>query len=522
MSAARLELRGITKVFAGVRANDAIDLTVHPGEIQALLGENGAGKSTLVKIIYGVLHADTGSILWNNHPVHIVNPAAARRLGIGMVFQHFSLFDSLTVAENIALGLDEGRVPAAQLSERIHQLSHTYGLPLEPERLVHSLSAGERQRVEIVRCLLRDPSLLILDEPTSVLTPQEAQTLFVTLRQLASGGCSILYISHKLDEIRDLCHRATILRSGRVVTVCDPRTATSAHLARLMLGHALELPQRATPDTVPGPVRLAVSGLTVPGIGPFAVGLKDVSFEVHSGEIFGIGGVAGNGQSALTLALSGEYRTETPGMITLDGQPVGTDDPRQRRGRGLAVVPEERLGRGAIPDMSLTDNALLSGYGHAGLVRHGMVYRAAARDFARRIIARFQVVARGPHSLARALSGGNIQKFIVGREILQNPRILVVAQPTWGVDTAATAVLHRSLMDLARQGTAVLVISQDLDELLRLTDRLAVLCHGRLSPPLATRTATLERLGLLMGGLFDPLPSPVSPEAPEVGHGLPV
>ncbi|HYD31562.1 MAG TPA: ABC transporter ATP-binding protein [Azospirillaceae bacterium] len=506
----RLELRGITKGFPGCLANKAVDLVLRPGEIHALLGENGAGKSTLVKIVYGVLRADEGEMLWQGRPVVVTSPAEARRLGIGMVFQHFSLFESLTVAENIALGL-ENAGPMKELSARIREVSARYGLTLDPARPVHALSVGERQRVEIVRCLLQNPRLLIMDEPTSVLTPQEAEALFETLQRLAGEGCTILYISHKLEEIRRLCDRATVLRGGRVVGSVDPKRATAREMAEMMIGSALRRPE-ANGGAVAGEPRLVVRHLSTSSDNPFATDLKDVSLEVCAGEILGIAGVAGNGQAELMAALSGERPVGVAQAIRIDGHLVGRQGPRERRERGMAVVPEERLGRGAVPELSLVDNALLSGYGREGLVRSGLIHFARTEGLTRRIIEAFNVVAHGPGAAARSLSGGNLQKFIIGREILQKPKLLVAAQPTWGVDAGAAAAIHQALIDLARGGAAVLVVSQDLDELFAISDRIAVLYHGRLSPMSPTHQTTVEEIGLLMGGLFG------SADEEEVGH----
>ncbi len=497
---ARLELKGISKSFPGVKANEAVDLILMQGAIHALLGENGAGKSTLVKIVYGVMRADAGEILWNGQAVDIGSPAAARRLGIGLVFQHFSLFESLTVAENIALGMDE-KIPMRTLTQRIGEVSARYGLSLDPGRHVHSLSMGERQRVEIVRCLLQNPSLLIMDEPTSVLTPQEADRLFTTLRRLAAEGCTILYISHKLEEIRALCSRATVMRGGRVVADCDPRAQSANSLAETMIGSAMAAPVRAD-AAEPGARRLAVAGLSLPADDPFGVALQDISFDVRAGEIVGIAGVAGNGQIELLKALSGERRLENGSRaILLDSKPVGDLGPRERRLRGLAFLPEERLGRGAVPEMSLAENSILGGYRCDGLIEGGLIHPDVARRFASDIIDGYRVVARGPQAQAKSLSGGNLQKYMIGREILQRPGVLLAAHPTWGVDAGAAAAIHRALIELARSGSAVLVVSEDLDELFAISDRLAVINRGRLSEARPTREMTVEQAGLLMGGV---------------------
>jgi general nucleoside transport system ATP-binding protein len=495
----RLELRGITKAFPGVLANDHVSFEVADGEIHALLGENGAGKSTLVKIIYGVLHADEGTVLWQGEPVRIADPHAARGLGIGMVFQHFSLFEAMTVLENIALGVDDAG-DMRTLARRIEEVSHAYGLPLDPAREVHTLSVGERQRIEIVRCLLQSPKLLIMDEPTSVLTPQEVERLFETLRQLAAEGCSILYISHKLNEIKALCEHATILRGGKVVATCDPRAETAKSMAQLMIGAQLRTITRRAGERT-GEPRLLVRNLDLPADGPFGTTLKDLSFEVRRGEIFGVAGVAGNGQGELFQALSGERLVASAEMVRLDGRPVGRSGAGARRRLGLCCVPEERNGHAAVPDMSLTENALLSGRQRKGLSASGFIRAAAARRFAEAVISAFDVRTPGAAAAARSLSGGNLQKFVVGREVLQDPGILVVSQPTWGVDAGAAVAIHEALLRLAGAGAAVLVISQDLDELLTLTDRLAVINLGVLSGARVTADASLDEIGLLMGGL---------------------
>jgi len=497
-STPRLELEGITRAFPGVLANDRVDLRVMPGEVHALLGENGAGKSTLVKIIYGVLGADAGIIRWDGREVSIASPHEARRLGIGMVFQHFSLFEPMSVLENIALGIDD---PAARrgLAGRIVEVADAYGLPLDPRRRVHTLSVGERQRIEVVRCLLQNPKLLIMDEPTSVLTPQEIERLFETLRRLADEGCSILYISHKLDEIKALCHRATILRHGRVVAECDPRAESARSMAQMMIGAELAtLVPRA--HRAVGRTRLAVAGLSLRSAEPFGTDLEDIGFEVRAGEVFGIAGVAGNGQRELFEALSGETPVASAEAVRIDGRPAGRLDAKGRRDLGLCCIPEERHGHAAVPDMSLVENGVLSAYRRMRLLASGFLRQHKARRFARRVVERFRVATAGVEHAASSLSGGNLQRFIVGREILQAPGVLIASQPTWGVDAGAAAAIHQALLDLAAEDTAVLILSQDLDELLVLTDRMAVINSGRLSAPLPTREASIEQIGLLMGG----------------------
>ncbi len=496
----RLALAHVSKSFPGVKANQDISLGVRPGEIHALLGENGAGKSTLVKIIYGVQRADEGEIRFDGKSVEIPSPKAARKLGIGMVFQHFSLFEAMTVLENIALGLDE-TVPAEELKARIKAILDSYSLPLDPDREVHTLSVGERQRIEIVRCLLQKPKLLIMDEPTSVLTPQEVERLFATLRQIAAQGCSILYISHKLHEIKALCETATILRGGRVVASCDPRIETTRRMAELMIGAELKSIERPAGDGKAGAARLVVDRLDMPGEPPFGTNLRGISFSAHAGEILGIAGVAGNGQAELLLALSGEHLAASNEAIRLDGRPVGLAGAGVRRAAGLACVPEERNGHAAVPDFSLADNVVLTARHRLPLAPSGLIRQGPVEDYAKNVIARFDVRSTGPGALARSLSGGNLQKFIMGREIGQRPDVLVVAQPTWGVDAGAAAAIRQALVDLAAQGSAIVVISQDLDELLELADRLCVINEGKLSQARPVAGLRLEEIGLMMGGV---------------------
>jgi simple sugar transport system ATP-binding protein len=497
-AAHRLELRNVAKAFPGVLANDQISFAVSPGEIHALLGENGAGKSTLVKMIYGIMQPDAGQILLDGQAVTVSNPKAARAMGVGMVFQHFSLFEAMTVLENIALGMDDA-LSYAELERRIATLMQHYGLTLEPHRVVSTLSVGERQRIEIVRALLVNPTLLIMDEPTSVLTPQEVAQLFETLRSLAAGGCSILYISHKLHEVQTLCDAATILRGGKVVATCDPKVESPRSMAEMMLGATLKDIKKRQGHAL-GADKLMVQDLTLAGEGDFGVSLSGISFTVKAGEIFGIAGVAGNGQNELLLALGGEVRASTP-SIMLDGRSLGKLGPEARRRHGLCAVPEERLGHGAVPPFSLADNTILTARKRHKMVNWGIVFGSAAHRYAGKVIAAFDVRATGPRASAASLSGGNLQKFIMGREIMQTPQVLVVSQPTWGVDAGAAAAIHQALVDLAEQGSAIVVISQDLDELLSISDTLAVINQGRLSLPMAIGKASIEQIGLLMGGV---------------------
>lgn len=494
-----LKLEGISKIYPSVVANDNISFSINEGEIHAVLGENGAGKSTLMKLIYGVSQPDQGTVYWRGTAVKVKSPAHARALGIGMVFQHFSLFESMTVVQNISLAVPGS---LSDLSQAITTAANSFGLPLSPETLVHSLSVGERQRVEIIRCILQKPKLLIMDEPTSVLPPQGVEMLFDTLRKLAADGCSILYISHKMDEIRALCDRATILRDGKLVDTVIPQEETSQTLAKLMIGrdipHASHDIARAD-----GPVKLQVEQLNHTPDDPFGTALKSVSLQVRSAEIVGIAGVSGNGQNELMRMISGEtvLKAPTTGSISIKGQAAGRLNPMQRRRLGFAFVPEERLGRGAVPDLNLAYNSLLTGI-EKGLTRIGFIRFGKMKAMADQCITQNDVRCGGNAARASSLSGGNLQKFIVGREMALAPELLVLSQPTWGVDVGAAADIRKALITLRDSGTAILLVSEELEELFEVTDRLYVMYDGHLSGALPTRSTDAAQIGQWMTGEF--------------------
>ena len=493
----RLSLTNITKRYPGVVANRSVSLSVKPGEAHAVLGENGAGKSTLMKIIYGAVKPDEGAIEYNGQAVQIRNPQQARALGISMVFQHFSLFDTLSVAENVWLGLDPS-FSLAQVSARISAKAAEYGLDIDPSRPVHTLSVGEMQRVEIIRALLTEPKLLILDEPTSVLTPQAVDKLFVVLKKLVSQGCSLLYISHKLHEVRELCSACTVLRGGEVTGVCDPREESNASLSRMMIG--AEPPALQHQDRTPGAVLFEARHLSLNKEDQFGVNLVDINLHVRAGEVVGIAGVSGNGQRELLYALSGEDTRPAPDAVHLDGQAVGHVGPNPRRQAGLHFVPEERLGRGAVPSLSLSHNMLLTR--SEAISSSGWIDTQMLQTQAQKIIQQFKVKANGAQAPAQSLSGGNLQKFIVGREIDAKPKVLLVSQPTWGVDVGAAAQIRAELLALRDAGCAVLVVSEELDELFEISDRLYVMANGKLSPAIQRKDATVAQMGEWMSGLW--------------------
>jgi ABC-type uncharacterized transport system ATPase subunit len=506
MNEPRLQMLGISKIYPSVVANAAVNLSVMPGEIHAVLGENGAGKSTLMKIIYGVVKPDEGQIdVGRQAGPHQLAARRAPHSASAWCSSTSRCSTTMTVAENIALALDEAKSIAGRWRRASRRVLESYGLPLDPERLVHSMSVGERQRVEIVRCLLQSPRLLIMDEPTSVLTPDAVLKLFESLRRLASEGVSILYISHKLDEIQALCDKATVLRGGRVSGTANPKQESAKSLAELMIGR--ELPVCVNRPREPGEILLSLDALNVRSEDPFGTRLKDISLALRSGEIVGIAGISGNGQQELLKAISGERRLGArEGTVRLIQQDVGALDAAQRRQLGLGFVPEERLGRGAVPDLSLADNALLTGYlptAGTGMLKNGLIKRGVVREFARKVIERFNVKCGGEQSAAASLSGGNLQKFIVGREIALAPKVMVFAQPTWGVDIGAAMLIRQAIIDMRDQGVAVLVLSEEIDELFMISDRIAVLADGRLSRAVPAAATSINQIGVWMSGDFN-------------------
>ena len=496
--APRLATHGLTKSFGPVRACEDVSIALGRGEIVALLGENGAGKSTLVKMLFGALQPDEGRIEWEGRAVTIPEPAAARALGIGMVHQHFSLFEAFTVAQNVALALPDMKLK--DVAERARATSAAYGLPLDPSALVADLSVGERQRIEVVRCLMQDPSLVVMDEPTSVLTPQEADRLFAVLRALRDEGRTVLYISHKLEEVRQLCDRAVVMRAGRVVAEVVPAEETAGSLAAAMVGGEVPTVRAERRHLVGGPV-LELRGLTLPAETPHGTALSDAWLRVRRGEVIGLAGMAGNGQGELFAAISGERRTG-PAEVLVCGEEAGALGVDARRALGAAFVPEERIGHAAAPGLDLTENVLLTRHARGDGTRGagGWLRRGRAGALAARVIGAMDVRTRGPRAPAGSLSGGNLQKFLMGRELDRAPRLLVVDQPTWGVDAAAAANIRQALVDLAAGGAGVLVVSQDLDELFEIADRIAVISAGTIGPLEPVEGLTREAVGLAMGG----------------------
>lgn len=497
MRTSLLAITGVGKSYGEVPANHAVDLKLYPGEIHALLGENGAGKSTLVNILSGIVRPDVGTIYWQGEEVDIANPATARALGIGVVFQHFSIFQALTVGDNIALGLAD--MPREQLDAEIATVATTYGLAIDATRPMHTLSVGEWQRVEIVRCLLSKPKLLILDEPTSVLTPSEAEALFTVLRKVAAQGCAVLYISHRLREIRELCDRVTIMRGGTVITECDPQAEDATSLATKMIGTPPKPPVRRQTSRDRS-ICFSMQNLDLPRTTAFGTALADINLAIPKSSITAIAGVAGNGQQELAAVISGEVKVDAK-QVMLNGKAIGQLRPAARRKQGLHFIPEERLGHAAVGTLSMWENSCLTARHQPGMMSHGFLHKRRAQQFSREVLQRFGVKCSGSSAVAATLSGGNLQKFILGRELSQTPQLLVIMQPTWGIDAAAAALIHQTLLDLAANGTAVLIISQDLNEVFALADQVAVINHGHLSDLIPVDQLDTARLGLLMGGI---------------------
>lgn len=496
-----LEMKGVTKRFPGVLANDRVDFDVRAGEVHALLGENGAGKSTLMKVLYGMYAPDEGELWLNGKPVSIHSPTDAIELGIGMIHQHFMLVETLTVAENVALGLPSSRGPLTdldQVTRRIQELGEIYGLRVDPDAYIWQLAVGQKQRVEIIKALYRGAALLILDEPTAVLTPQEVDEFFATLRQMVRDGHAIIFISHKLHEVLAISNRVTVLRDGKRVDSCETAGCTKASLARMMVGREVTMkPDRAELER--REVRLALRNLHAQSDRETPA-LRGVDLEVHSGEIVGLAGVSGNGQRELAEVITG-LRPATEGQVLVEGQDMTNRLPGAVTERQLAYIPEERMRDAMIQEFSVAENIILRDHHKKPFSRNGFLILRVIASWADKLINRFQVKTPSRDTLAKSLSGGNIQKVVLARELSREPRVLVAAQPTRGVDIGATEYVHAQLLGQRQQGTAILLISEDLDEIMALSDRIAVIFEGGIMGIVDAEEATPEQLGLLMAGV---------------------
>ncbi|MCB0101230.1 MAG: ABC transporter ATP-binding protein [Anaerolineales bacterium] len=496
-----LEMRGITKRFPGVLASDHVNFDVKSGEVHALLGENGAGKSTLMKILYGLYHPDEGTVLLNGEPVTISSPTDSINLGIGMIHQHFMLVPTLTVAENVALGLPSSRGALTDLdkvSNRILELAKIYGLKIDPDAYVWQLSVGQQQRVEIIKALYRGAALLILDEPTAVLTPQEVDELFVIMRQMVRDGHALIFISHKLHEVVEICNRVTVLRNGRTIGTRPTAETTKQALANWMVGREVGFaPDRG--ETKLGEVRLSLDNVQC-GSDRGTPGLRGVSFDVCSGEILGFAGVSGNGQRELAESITG-LRKVTSGKVYLEGQDITNMSPGDIMERMLSYIPEERMRDGMIKDFTVAENMILREHQKQPYSKNGFLNLRGIASHADELIQKFRVKTPSRETMAKNLSGGNIQKIVLAREISRNPRAILAAQPTRGLDIGATEYVREQLIEQRNKGAAVMLISEDLDEILALSDRIAVIYEGQIMDIITRENATPEKLGLLMAGV---------------------
>ncbi len=497
-----LKAININKSFGSFDANKDINISVTKGQIHALLGENGAGKSTLVKIFYGVLQPDSGSIELNGQNISITSPNIARKNGIGMVFQHFSLFPALTVAENILIALDD-KIKFNKVVDEIIKLSKDWELFVDPLKLVSELSVGEKQRVEIIRCLMQNPNLLIMDEPTSVLTPQEIKNLFKILKRLASSGCSILYISHKLEEIIELADEVTILKSGKSIASIDAKKTTTNFLAEKMIGKKITKLKK-TIKTKSKKIAFQVKNLDKQKDHEFGISLKNINLQVNYGEILGVAGIAGNGQVELMEILSGEVNCEDNGQILLDKLPIGKTNINERRKLGIETIPEERTFQATVPNLTLSENTFLTYFfkynNDKNWISNLLNNPKNSLDESKNIVKINDVRCPETNPLASQLSGGNLQKFILGRSLANNPKVAIFSQPTWGVDIGAATSIRQKLLNLSQSGKAVILISQDLEEIFELSDKICVINEGLLSQIFDIREITAADVGLLMGG----------------------
>jgi simple sugar transport system ATP-binding protein len=495
-----VELRGITKRFPGVVANDDINIRVMAGQVHAIVGENGAGKSTLMKILYGMQRPDEGAISIGEREVHFRSPKDAIGAGVGMVHQHFMLADNLTVLENIILGSEPTRGPVVALAQaraRVTELSGTYGMPLHVDRLVEDLTVGERQRVEIIKVLYRGARILILDEPTAVLVPQEVQELFRNLRDLKRQGVTVIFISHKLDEVLEIADSITVIRAGKTVATVEPKDVTTGQLAELMVGSELPRPETRE-STVTDQVELSVRGLGIRTDDGRWV-LQDVSFDIHRGEILGVAGVEGNGQRQLVEAIIGLTPTAA-GTILLGDRDIGSWSTERRREEGIGYIPEDRQEEGLLLASPLWENVMLGHQGKPPFAIGPWIDRRGAKRRTEEVVRDFRVATPGIGAPVYALSGGNQQKLIAGRELTAGPRVLIASQPTRGIDVGAQAAVWDAIRRARAAGLALLLISADLEELIGLSDTLRVIFGGRLVAKVDASTVTPEELGLHMTG----------------------
>ena len=495
-----VEMRGIVKRFPGVLANDHVDFDLREGEVHALLGENGAGKSTLMNVLAGLYKPEEGSILMGGKRITFNSPRDAIARGLGMVHQHFMLVPSQTVTENILLGLNEPRflLRLPEFDQRILALQEQYGLKVDPKAKIWQLSVGEQQRVEVLKTLYRGARVLIMDEPTAVLTPQEVLELFATLRSMTGRGHSIIFISHKLDEVLNIANRVTVLQHGRVTAAgLEAKSVTKSELARLMVGRDVVFSLEKKPVT-PGPVALSIENLSAENDRGLPA-LRELSLQVHAGEIVGMAGVAGNGQTELAQVITGLRRC-AGGCVTVSGQEITNCPPRRAIDRGVSHIPEDRAGVGSSPSLSVADNLIMKKYRQAPIASGWVLNRPIIRQNAEKLKQAYDIAAPSIDTEARLLSGGNLQKMILAREMSSTPKVMIAMQPTRGLDVGAIEAVHGLLLQEREQGAAILLISEELDEIMSLSDRIVVMYEGQIMGEMNSEEADLEKIGLMMAG----------------------
>tara|TARA_B100000029_G_scaffold340702_1_gene332963 strand:- start:971 stop:2470 length:1500 start_codon:yes stop_codon:yes gene_type:complete len=491
-----LSVSNISKIYPGCVANDKVTLEFISGKIYALLGENGAGKSTLVKILSGVIQPDEGQILLNNKAIKLNSPIDAKKNKIGMVFQHFNLFETLSVFENLIIDSNETR---ENLREKIITIMKKYNFSIDLDIPVLNLSAGQKQKVEIIRCLIRNPEVLIMDEPTSVLTEQETSELFSSLKQFSEEGILIIYITHKLKEVMSLCDEVAVMRKGKLVSISKIVDEKIETLANKMVGQNLKSVKKKIAKERSVEKLINISNLNFSSEDPFETNLKNINFEINRGECLGIAGISGNGQSELFQILSGEIISENNSII-LNNTPIGNLNPQQRRKYLMAFSPEDRMEQAAIPQMKIFENVALNNFKSSNFFNKGLIDEKKIKEHSKKILSDFSVNTNNVELKSQFLSGGNLQKLIIGRELITSPELLICFNPTWGLDVGAINYIHETLIKINEQKKSVILISTDTDELLKLSDKICVIYKGKLSKIMNTEDVTAEKLGLLMGG----------------------
>ncbi len=492
----KLKVSKVSKIYPGCIANDNVSLDFESGKIYALLGENGAGKSTLVKILSGVINPDEGQIFLNDKLLKLASPKDAKNNNIGMVFQHFNLFETLSVFENLSIDSEKNN---DQLRILVNNILKKYNFKIDLDVPILNLSAGQKQKVEIVRCLIRNPKVLIMDEPTSVLTEQETEDLFLSLKKFSKEGILIIYITHKLKEVLSLCDEVAVMRKGKVVSISRTVDEELSSLANKMIGESLNKIKKMTSNNLSGEQILRVSRLNFNSEDPYEVNLVDINFTLNKGECLGIAGISGNGQNELFQILSGETLSNS-GSIKFRSKEIGKLNPKERREYLMAFSPEDRISQAAVPSLKIYENVALNNFKTSNFFEKGLFNERKIKDHSKKILSNFSVNTDNVNLRSQFLSGGNLQKLILGRELITSPELLICFNPTWGLDVGAINYIHQTLLKINEQGKSIILISTDNDELLQLSDRISVINKGKLSKIMSAKEVNPEKLGLLMGG----------------------